>query len=71
MEKLKHPNILKLFGSTKRGKQLYLLMEYAPGGDLFAYVIKKGILDETEARRIFRQIIEAVEYCHYMEVAHR
>ena len=42
----------------------FLILEYAPCGELFEYLIQKGALDINEARRIFKQIVEGVGYCH-------
>lgn len=44
-------------------------MEYAPGGDLFEYVVKKKGLKEEEARWFFQQLIIAIDYCHRMVIA--
>lgn len=46
-------------------------MEYASGGELYDYVSSHGPLDETEVRRLFRQIVSAVYYFHKHGVAHR
>ena len=39
-------------------------MEYAPGGELFDYIIAHGRVRESRARRFFREIISALSYCH-------
>lgn len=39
-------------------------MEYAPGGDMFQYVVKERGLDETEARWFYQQLIFGLDYCH-------
>lgn len=41
-------------------------MEYAAGGDMFEYVVRKGGLRESEARWFFQQLIVAVDYIHRM-----
>ena len=46
-------------------------MEYAEGGELFDYIIKKDHLSEDEARHIFHQIIDAIDYMHQMGICHR
>ena len=46
-------------------------MEYAPGGNLGEYIQKKNGLPEHEARRIFLQIVDAVNYLHDRDIAHR
>jgi 5'-AMP-activated protein kinase catalytic alpha subunit len=46
-------------------------MEYAEGGELFDYIIKKDHLSEEETRNIFHQIIDAIDYMHQMGICHR
>lgn len=41
-------------------------MEYAPGGDMFEYVVRKNGLKEEEARWFFQQLIVGLDYCHRM-----
>ena len=43
---------------------LYLVLEHVSGGELFDYLVKKGRLTPKEARRFFRQIISALDFCH-------
>lgn len=50
---------------------IFMVMEYVSGGELFDYIVKKGRLDEEEARRFFQQIISGVDYCHTNRVVHR
>ena len=42
----------------------YLVLEYAPGGELFDYIVARDRLKEDEARAFFREIVAAVAYCH-------
>ncbi len=46
-------------------------MEYARGGELGTYLNKQKILTEWEARRVFKQLHEAVRYIHSKNVVHR
>ena len=48
-----------------------MIMEYAEGGELFDYIIKKDHLSEDETRNIFHQIIDAIDYMHQMGICHR
>ena len=50
---------------------VYLVQELAEGGDLFNLVSSVGVLPETRARGIFRQVASAVSYCHSQSVFHR
>ena len=47
-------------------QHLAIAMEYAAGGDMFEYVVRKGGLRESEARWFFQQLIVAVDYIHRM-----
>lgn len=73
MTGLKHPNTLRLFHvqQNKTTDEVHLWMEYANGGDLLQYVRRKGRLEEPEARRLFAQLLSAVEHAHKSHVVHR
>ena len=56
MKTLDHPNIVKLFQVIETEKTLYLVMEYASGGEVFDYLVLHGRMKEKEARAKFRQV---------------
>uniref|UniRef100_A0A668AI11 MAP/microtubule affinity-regulating kinase 3 n=1 Tax=Myripristis murdjan TaxID=586833 RepID=A0A668AI11_9TELE len=71
MKSLNHPNIVQLFEVIETEKTLYLIMEYASGGEVFDYLVSHGRMKEKEARAKFRQIVSAVHYCHQKNIVHR
>lgn len=70
---LKHPNIIQLLDviNDETTCKIYLVFELVNGGDLFDYTIARGRLSEREARRIMREVISAVAFCHSNMVVHR
>ncbi|XP_033212736.1 serine/threonine-protein kinase ppk30 isoform X2 [Belonocnema kinseyi] len=71
MSSVQHPNIIHIYEVFENRDKMVLVMEYAAGGELYDYLSEKKVLTETEARRIFRQIISAVFYCHKHNICHR
>jgi serine/threonine protein kinase len=51
---VRHPNIVQLYEIIETSRQLYLIMEYSPNGELFDYIVKKRKLQEGEASRFYR-----------------
>ncbi|KAG5473856.1 hypothetical protein LSCM1_04490 [Leishmania martiniquensis] len=66
-----HPNICRLYEVISTPTDMYLIMEYIEGGELYDYIVQKGRVRESEARYIFQQIVCAIEYCHHFRVVHR
>eukprot|EP01122_Echinamoeba_exundans_P014910 TRINITY_DN6874_c0_g1_i2.p1 TRINITY_DN6874_c0_g1~~TRINITY_DN6874_c0_g1_i2.p1 ORF type:complete len:649 (+),score=84.81 TRINITY_DN6874_c0_g1_i2:167-2113(+) len=71
LRRFRHPHIIKLYQVLETDRDIYLVMEYVEGGELFDYIVQRGKLPETEARAYFQQIISAVAYCHSLHVVHR
>ncbi|XP_056388950.1 5'-AMP-activated protein kinase catalytic subunit alpha-2 isoform X4 [Hyla sarda] len=67
----RHPHIIKLYQVISTPTDFFMVMEYVPGGELFDYICKHGRVEEPEARRLFQQILSAVDYCHRHMVVHR
>jgi len=68
---LRHPNITQLYEIIEDSVNLYLIMEYSMGGELFDYIVASQKLKEVEAARIFQQLVDGIEYVHRLNIVHR
>jgi serine/threonine protein kinase len=72
MKMLDHPFVICLFDICRDDHHLYLVTELAPGGTLLSMIKDRGRLSEHESRRIFRELMLAIQYLHEeMCVCHR
>ena len=73
MERMKHPNICSLYDVLETSTQLFIVMEYVGGDSLHSYLKAQPNrrLPEKEARRVFRQMLGAIKYCHSLWITHR
>ncbi|KAI9316408.1 kinase-like domain-containing protein [Dichotomocladium elegans] len=71
LKRLKHPSIVKLYDVIETPKHIGLVMEYAPGGELFEYIVKRNFLEESVAQMFFAQLISSVNYMHQKKIVHR
>lgn len=68
---LKHPNVVKLIDVIRGDQKIYIVLELVTGGELFDRIVQEGYLIETDARKLFRQMVSVIEYCHGNLIAHR
>ena len=71
LKNLRHPNIVHLYSVIQTNENIFLIMEYVEGKELFDYIVLKEKLPEEEACIYFQQIISGIEYLHKMNVTHR
>ncbi|XP_006361314.1 CBL-interacting protein kinase 18-like [Solanum tuberosum] len=70
MALVKHPHVVQLYEVMATKSKIYFVIEHAKGGELFNK-LTKGRLKEDVARKLFQQLINAVEFCHSRDVYHR
>jgi serine/threonine protein kinase len=66
-----HPNIVGQIECCSDEENIYSIMPFVEGGELFDYVVSKGRLSENEARKIMRQVLLGLLRLHELGVAHR
>ncbi|EQC26526.1 AUR protein kinase [Saprolegnia diclina VS20] len=71
--RIRHPHILPLYATFQDDTKVYLVLKYAPHGDLFTRLknAQCGRLDERTAARVMTQLISAIHTCHQHNVVHR
>jgi len=71
MKKLQHKNIVQLFDIYETANDLFLVLEFIPGGELFDQIVERGSYSEHDAAALVRQILEGIDYMHKHGVVHR
>ncbi|CAI2382573.1 unnamed protein product [Moneuplotes crassus] len=71
LKKMRHKNIIQLLDTFETQKHIIFVMELCSGGDLLNYVRKRRKLTEDYAKAMFKQILEALQYCHRLNILHR
>ena len=62
MDRLDHPNIIKLYEVIDSLPKMHVVMEYAPRGELFEYITKNGYYNEEDAKPIFAEVVSAIQH---------
>lgn len=68
---LRHRNILRLYGYFHDDQRVYLILEYASAGSLYATLKQSGVFSERRAGKYTSQLADALIYCHDKGVIHR
>lgn len=71
LKRVQHPHIIQLHEIIETPNQLFLIMEYCSGGELFDHIVECTRVPEPEACRFFQQILSGVEQVHRINVVHR
>ncbi|KAG9140795.1 hypothetical protein Leryth_022760 [Lithospermum erythrorhizon] len=68
---VRNPFVVRFFYSFTCRENLYLVMEYLNGGDMYSLLRNLGCLDEEVARVYVAEVVLALEYLHSIPVVHR
>jgi len=73
LENINHPNVIKMNYSFDTAKQIYIIMEYVGQTSLHSFI--KGRmgkkLEELEVKRLFKEVVQGISYCHSKNIVHR
>lgn len=71
LKRVRHENVVQLYEVVDAPKHIFLVMEHTNGGELFGHIVRKRRLPETEAVRLFQDIVHGLEYLHERGIIHR
>ncbi|ODQ53656.1 kinase-like protein, partial [Saitoella complicata NRRL Y-17804] len=69
---MRHPNLIRLLGFDICSRNADIVLNYSPGGDLFELAsTRRELLSPKFVRRLFAEMVRAVEYLHSKNFVHR
>ncbi|XP_065358246.1 serine/threonine-protein kinase GL21140 [Calliphora vicina] len=71
MKKLSHPYIISLIMDVDQQANMYLVLEYVSGGDLFDAITRVTRFSEDQSRVMIKHLASAMAYLHSMSIVHR
>jgi serine/threonine protein kinase len=70
-QKLKHRNVLRCYGYFDNEKTIYIILEYAPNGNLYQKLHREGAMNATMVATYIYEVSCALSYLHLNAVIHR
>ncbi|EER25996.1 kinase domain containing protein [Coccidioides posadasii C735 delta SOWgp] len=71
LKSVNHTNVLCLKDTFDESDGVYLVLELAPEGELFNWIVSHQKLKEDETRHVFRQLFQGLKYLHDRNIVHR
>ncbi|KAJ3314531.1 hypothetical protein HDV04_006070 [Boothiomyces sp. JEL0838] len=71
LQRIDHPNIVKLYEMYEFDGKIYLIMELVTGGELFDLIVGRGCFPEKETAEFVKKILLAINYLHDNGIVHR
>ncbi|XP_068034089.1 LOW QUALITY PROTEIN: aurora kinase B-like, partial [Anomalospiza imberbis] len=68
---LRHPNVLRLYNYFHDRRRVFLILEFAPRGELYKELQRCRRLDATRTATLMEELADALLYCHGRKVIHR
>ena len=70
-QKLEHDNIVPYLGAKQDEEDIYIYMEYMPGGSISSMLKQYGSFQEKVIAKFTRQVVQGLHYLHEQGVIHR
>jgi 5'-AMP-activated protein kinase catalytic alpha subunit len=64
LKQLHHPNVVQIYEIIETEQDLYLVMEFVQGGELFDEIVQHHKLKEEQACKYFQELISGINYIH-------
>eukprot|EP01103_Thecamoeba_quadrilineata_P005225 TRINITY_DN15051_c0_g1_i1.p1 TRINITY_DN15051_c0_g1~~TRINITY_DN15051_c0_g1_i1.p1 ORF type:complete len:534 (-),score=113.67 TRINITY_DN15051_c0_g1_i1:206-1807(-) len=71
LRNLRHPNVVRYYGTSCGNNKLNIFLEYVSGGSIFSLLQKFGQFPEEVIAVYTRQILTGLEYLHSHQIIHR
>ncbi|XP_008808264.1 serine/threonine-protein kinase ATG1a [Phoenix dactylifera] len=71
LRQVSHPNIIRLHQAIQTEDKIFLVLEYCMGGDLAAYIERRGRVSEAVARHFMRQLASGLQILRESNLIHR
>ncbi|CAO3581529.1 unnamed protein product [Absidia cylindrospora] len=71
LEEVRNPFIVQLVYAFQTNDRLYLILEYAPGGELFTHMATEYMFSEDIARLYLAELVLALEHIHSLGIIYR
>ncbi|EPY49963.1 AGC/RSK/P70 protein kinase Psk1 [Schizosaccharomyces cryophilus OY26] len=71
LEEVRHPFICRLYYAFQDLDRLYLILQYAPGGELFAHLAERRMLPEDAVAYYTAELTSALIHLHKLGIVYR
>jgi calcium/calmodulin-dependent protein kinase I len=71
MKSIKHDNVVNTFDVFDSKENLYIVLEFMKGGELFDIIAESGHFSEKDASQVMRDVVKGVQYLHMHAIVHR
>ena len=71
LAQVNHPFIVRLYAAFQTDHNLYLLLEFLPGGELYTHIYSQGRFGEVDASFYTAEMALAIGYLHSKDIVHR